>query len=109
METEDKNRLIKLGEDCAGMKIELGLIKEILDKLSSTQSNLNGINERFLYMEKEFMGTKKDHANIFISIGKLEKVRTEDRLKNLEANQKWLVLSLIGAIIGTIMKYLYKP
>lgn len=104
MESEDKERLIKLGDACAGMKAELEGIKEILNTLSSNQSELIRIRERSIHLEEGFRFARKEHDGMFTSIRNLEGFRAKDRLEGLESNQRWMVIAILGAVAGTIIR-----
>lgn len=104
MESEDKDRLIKLGDACAGMRAELEGIKEILNTLSSNQSELIRIREKSIHLEEGFRFARKEHDGMFASIRNLEKFRADDRLKGLESNQRWMVIAILGAVAGTIIR-----
>ncbi len=107
METEDKERLIKLGDACAGMRAELEGIKEILNTLSSNQAELIRIREKSIHLEEGFRFARKEHDKIFESLRDLESFRVGDRIKGLESNQRWIVLVILSTIIGVIIKSIF--
>lgn len=104
MEAEDKERLISLGNACAGMRAELEGIKEILTTLSSNQAELIKIREKSIHLEEGFRFARKEHDGMFTSIRGLEDVRAQDRIRSLESNQRWLVIAILGAVIATVIR-----
>ena len=104
MDTMDfDNKLIELGELCAGMKIELTGIKEVLETLTGNQTEIIRLREKGLYVDEALSGVKQDVKLLFVITKNTEQIRAEERIENLECSQKWLTRGALGAVmVGTI-------
>lgn len=99
-----EEKIIELGETCAGIKVELGGMKKLLEAMSQNQTKLTRLGEKSLYFEHTQARLLKDHDEIFRRLRKIENLRPHERMGALEGNQKWLVLAFIGAVASITIR-----
>ena len=104
-----EDKIGKIGEDQSA-------IKENLTMMGKTLGTLADVRSETLHLMKQQESDKKDHEEIFARLRKIESGRaaceekhivTKTAVKQLESNQRWGVVALLGTIITYAAKKLF--
>lgn len=101
------NDIIELSATCREIKIELAGMKEILKTLTANQAELVKFGEKSLYFEKSLNDFKAGLDQLFGLVREIKDCRLEPRVRALEGNQKWVVITALGAVGITLIRGLF--
>ena len=104
LDCEDK--IITLGGTCiqiktelAGVKTELAGVKNLLQEITLNQSELIRLSEKAMHLEKTVDKALIEHDEFFNRLRVIESWRLLQRVKDIEASQKWSRVTIVGAAI----------
>ena len=109
-------RLVKLEEKIGDIRADQSAIKENLTMMSKTLGTLADVRSETLHIIKQQEQDKKDHDEIFTrlraaesgSVAHDEKQKVaNDRIDDLEDNQRWGVILILGSIVAYVFKKLF--
>lgn len=107
MDDDDRKELVKLGKNYEGVRAELAGIQRLLETLTSNQSKLTAIGEKSSYLEKTLEKTNRGMEELFVLVRDIKGLRLGPRIKSLESNQKWLVITVLGAVAVTLVRGIF--
>lgn len=112
----DTSRLTKMEDQISNIRADQSSIKTTLNTLSEAIKVLVDIRGETLHIVKQQERNNGEHDEIFerlrnvetaLSNYKIEKKSINDDILNLEANQKWGVITIIGAVIAYAIRKVF--
>ena len=111
-----EERLVKLEDKIGDIKADQSAIKENLTMMGKTLETLADIRSETLHIMKQQKDDKKDHDEIFSRLRIAESGRVacdvkhaaeKKRVTQLETNQRWGVIVIVGSIITFAIKKIF--
>ena len=115
-DAEMEERLGKVEEKIGDIRSDQSAIKENLAMMGKTMETLADVRSETLHIIKQQEQDRKDHDEIFQRLRTSESGRAahdekhkvaNNRIDDLEGNQRWGVITVLGLIIVYVFKRLF--